>query len=154
MSVAGLLWQSQQLLGVSLNGSTGGNYYENGESLPLYVMPPGKENDVLLFLRRRGRIRRQFAGNSPAPFSSWSDLLTHIQARRPLLRRNQQMKSRQNKGRHCRINATVTEEERAALDRLLDRGPYRSLSTMIGGLAMVLDKDPGLFMAIVDEAGK
>jgi len=60
------------------------------------------------------------------------------------------MKPRQDKGRHCRINATVTEEERAALDRLLDRGPFRSISTMVGALAMVLDKDPGLFMAIAD----
>jgi hypothetical protein len=60
------------------------------------------------------------------------------------------MDARQNKGRHCRLNATVTEAERAALDRLLNRGPYRSISTMIGGLALVLDKRPGIFTAIAD----
>lgn len=62
------------------------------------------------------------------------------------------MKARQDKGRNYRINGTVTAEERAALDRLVARSPFNSISAMIGGLALVLDKDPGLFSAIIDEA--
>ena len=44
-------------------------------------------------------------------------------------------KAKQDKGRHCRINATVTEEERAALDRLAISG--FSVSVVIGELALL-----------------
>lgn len=46
------------------------------------------------------------------------------------------MKVRQDKGRHCRINATVTEEERAALDRLAEISGF-SVSVVIGELALL-----------------
>jgi hypothetical protein len=44
-------------------------------------------------------------------------------------------KAKQNKGRDCRLNATVTAEERAALDSLAERSGL-SVSTVIGKLAL------------------
>lgn len=54
------------------------------------------------------------------------------------------VKAKQDKGRHCRINATVTEEERAALDELVARLGYPSISVLIGALAVLtLAKNKG-----------
>lgn len=41
-------------------------------------------------------------------------------------------KAKQNKGRDCRLNATVTIEEKAALDRLAAAGGFKSTSALIG----------------------
>lgn len=49
-------------------------------------------------------------------------------------------KAKQNKGRNCRLNATVTPEEKAALDRLAIAGGFRSTSAMIGALGVHLEK--------------
>ncbi|CAK0767624.1 hypothetical protein CCP3SC15_360024 [Gammaproteobacteria bacterium] len=49
-------------------------------------------------------------------------------------------KAKQNKGRDCRLNATVTIEEKAALDRLAAAGGFKSTSALIGALAVHIER--------------